>query len=123
DDIRKDGKIRMVQQKTGDPQISQLGVHALRSIVAIAEPRRDIILDWPFSKQTLHNDFRKLVNTAGLRGTPKWLRRSAATHVESVQPGMAQRLLGHRTAAMARKHYIDPCQLETVAVPQSIPTT
>lgn len=54
---------------------------------------------------------RKLLLLAGLDGSSKWLRRSAATHVESQRPGAAQHFLGHTTSRVAEAHYLDRSQL------------
>ena len=56
---------------------------------------------------------RKLLESAGLDGSAKYLRRSAATHVEMQMAGAGQRFLGHRSPGMAERHYLDRTQLES----------
>ena len=61
-----------------------------------ALPRRRAILLWAaFLKEHKY------------RGSSKWLRRSGATALESIKPGMATRWLDHSNPALARKHYLD----------------
>jgi integrase len=51
----------------------------------------------------------QLCRRAGVpHGGPQRLRRSAATELERVQPGAATAFLGHRSADLARRHYLDP---------------
>jgi integrase len=51
----------------------------------------------------------KLCRTAGVpHGGPQRIRRSAATELERVRPGAATAFLGHRSADLAMRHYLDP---------------
>lgn len=53
--------------------------------------------------------WRTLCQVAGVPdGGPQKLRRSAATELERTQPGTATSFLGHRSADLARRHYLDP---------------
>jgi hypothetical protein len=54
---------------------------------------------------------RKLIAGTLKDGSGKWLRRSAATHVEMQEPGKAQWFLAHRSPGMAVRHYLDQRQL------------
>lgn len=55
---------------------------------------------------------RRLLMQADLAGSGRWIRRSAATHVEQQQAGAARFFLGHRSLGMAEKHYLDRSQLD-----------
>lgn len=48
------------------------------------------------------------ISAAGDRiGTPRRLRRSAASYIERDDPGHGKRFLGHRTAGIAEAYYLD----------------
>ena len=80
--------------------IDQMGTAGRETVFGVACPR-------PISR-LLGEVFR----SAGVTdGSLKWLRRSAATHVEMTQPGAAWKFLGHTTPRMAEKSYIDPLQV------------
>lgn len=55
---------------------------------------------------------RCVLDQAGLEGSGKWLRRSAATHVEQQRPGAGSQFLGHKTPGLAARHYLDQSQLQ-----------
>lgn len=120
DMVNRDGCVKIVQEKTGLPHIVKLSTTCLDSIDAIRHPQRDIILDWPHTRRSFQYWFGKLIDEAGLKGSPKYLRRSAATHAEAMQEGLASKLLGHRTPGLAKKNYIDPAQMPVVTVPMPL---
>ncbi len=62
---------------------------------------------WAIAKKQLRAHFRALCKKAGVRGTPKWLRRSGATHCEIKNPGAAGQFLGHLSPGLAMKFYVD----------------
>lgn len=119
--IDRSGCVKIIQKKTGRPHIVRLSDTCLEAIQRIRNPRREIILAWPHRPKVLQYWFQKLCSEAGIKGSPKFLRRSAATHAEAANPGSASILLGHSTPGLAKKHYIDPAQLPVVSVPQTLP--
>lgn len=56
--------------------------------------------------------FKALARSVGLQGTPRWLRRTGATHCEIAQPGSATRFLGHLSPGLAYKFYVDRTLLD-----------
>jgi integrase len=74
------------------------------------------------SERWLRIRFQRLCRAAGLTGTPKWLRRSGATHCEIRQPGSAKKFLGHLSDGLAMKHYVDQTLLpDQCPAPPPIP--
>lgn len=69
------------------------------------------ILGWVASRRYSFRLMRALLDRAGGRGSGKWLRRSAATHIEMSDPGKAQWFLAHKTPGLASRHYLDQSQL------------
>lgn len=109
DDIDDDGVLVVRQQKTGQPIVCTLSPETLEAIAATFPPVRELVFPWAAEwRQKFHVRFRALVKAAGIRkGTTKYLRRSRATYAERDQPGLARRVLGHRSAE-TWKRYVDP---------------
>lgn len=98
-----------VHSKTGVGQLAVITHDTVAAIDAIANPKRDAILEWPFHEWTFRQDLGRLVDAAGLDGTSKFLRRSCASYgAREENEERAMKLLGHLTPGLARKHYIDP---------------
>ena len=100
--------IRWTQSKTGD------GIHKVLSkpcvaacMEMLAQSPDGRILGWACKKRQAMRLMRSHLDLCGLVGTSKFLRRSGATHIEIISPGMATRHLGHRTATLAAMAYID----------------
>lgn len=113
--IEPTGWLAMIQKKTGFPIRCYLPPEAIQAINAIALPKRLRVFGDLMSKKCLQENYAKLVTRAGLRGSIKTLRKTAATMAECAQPGSASWLLGHRDANIARRHYIDPTQVMQTA--------
>lgn len=103
--IGSNGTLIIVQKKTGAPIMTRLPEDCMAAIEATFPPERDRI--FPISNKVLFYWWKQLQSLSGIRGSPKWLRRSGATAVESEHPGSAMGFLGHRTPGLAWKHYID----------------
>jgi integrase len=117
-DIRPDGGVSLVQSKTGRPVVCQLSpstVEALRVSLELAP--RQLVTPWLSSHETFDDQFKRLVQKAGIRpGTWKWLRRASATDVELQRPGAASAHLGHVPGSrIAERSYIDPAQFSRTA--------
>lgn len=108
-DITSSGRLVCVVSKTGRLFDCQLPVDAVAAIEATWPERRALI--FPLSRKTCCRWWKEACRLAGCPGTPKWLRRSGATAVESQRPGSAKEFLGHATDGLAARHYIDPRQL------------
>lgn len=105
------GTLSLIQQKTGHSHRVKLRPKTLEAIDACmaCNPNRRLI--WPLwcQRNRWYGHFRRLRNAAGLsKGTSKWIRRSSASYVEKLQPGMGSRHLGHRSPELFQKHYKDP---------------
>jgi len=89
------------------------GLHprTIEAIREIWEPKRDLLLPFPYYIGTLHNRYKALLREAGLPCDRSrmfhCLRRSAASHLEAAGVS-ATALLDHSDRAITLKHYIDP---------------
>jgi integrase len=100
--------LRWTQSKTGDPisrTLSKACVSACRDMLAGSPDGR--IMGWVCCKRQGLARMRSFLDSCGLPGTSKFLRRSGATHIEITSPGKAQLHLGHRTPGLAASNYID----------------
>lgn len=70
------------------------------------------LFPWPYRKEAFWRRWKAILRLAGLPATrrdgPQKLRRTSATYLEALRPGTAQQHLGHATAGLASRHYIDP---------------
>jgi len=75
---------------------------------------------WPLwgRREAFYRALRELVARAGIRrGTFRWLRRSAATQLERVDPGRGTALLGHASRRTTEAFYVDQSQLGAPPLP------
>lgn len=108
--------ISWVQGKTGDPVVRVLTpacLAAVREMLAASPDGR--ILGWACGRRQAMRLMREHLDRCGIGGTSKWLRRSGATHIEIHEPGKARHHLGHRTAGLAERNYIDWSQVRANA--------
>ncbi len=96
--------IAVTQQKTGKTHVALLNDAALAAIASLPKKGRRVFGDLVSDVQIVRV-LRRLVKSAGLCGTGKYLRRSSATYAE-MQGFSASRQLGHRSKDMAR-FYVD----------------
>jgi integrase len=71
------------------------------------------VLGWACQKRWAMRLMKKLLAQCKLDGSSKWLRRSAATHVEQKRKGAARVFLGHKTDGLAERNYIDWGQIRS----------
>lgn len=114
-DSIRGSKLAIVMAKTGRPHVVMLDDAALQAIksLPIRGPRifGDLVGRCVFIRA-----FRRLVKRALLHGSSKFLRRSSATYAELA--GMsATGHLGHETAGLAQRHYVDPVLLAELKTP------
>lgn len=84
----------------------------------LADGSRELVWESWCGEETFYFHFRRLVSTAGIRpGTFRWLRRTAATQLERLEPGRATELLGHASRSTTEAWYIDRSQLNTPPLP------
>ncbi|HWA97240.1 MAG TPA: hypothetical protein VG713_02055, partial [Pirellulales bacterium] len=84
----------------------------------------EFILTWHASPELMRRQFDSLAMAAGLEGTIKKLRKSAATDVELRFPGCGAAFLGHaHEMGIAGRHYLDPRLLiQTRPMPRPLRT-
>lgn len=118
------GRLFVVPNKTGaaiPKRLTQRCVDSLTKLSVLGDGRT--LFAWSICKRRAREGFRKVLATAGLTGTPKFLRRTGATHCEIAQPGSATRFLGHLSPGLAYKCYVDRTLLnEQCPVPPPIPS-
>ena len=105
DHIRGD-RLAFVMQKTGRPHVVVLDANALHAIASlpVVGPK---IFGSHVSRWRMIPAMRETVQRAGLTGSGKFLRRSSATYAE-IAGISATGHLGHLTAGLAQRHYVDP---------------
>jgi integrase len=101
-----------VTSKTGVPCTRILSDKAISLVNEMLEASPNgTILGWVCCRRQSFRLMRRLIEGCVPGGSGRWLRRSAATHLEMNQPGKAQWFLAHRTAGLAARHYLDQSQL------------
>jgi integrase len=114
------GAAMITQHKVGRPvsiQLRQETLQVLAKHVGDSESNRVI---WPLwgRREAFYRELRQIVKQAGIRtGTFKWLRRTAATQLERVEPGRGTELLGHQARTTTEAWYIDKSQLAQPPLP------
>lgn len=108
DRIAPNGLVEITQHKTNQVVRVQLDATSLAGIAKMASAGDPRAMPWFGHIRTFSTHFRHLVKLAGIRpGSLKWLRRSAASYCERDHPGSARHLLGHRSAGLADRYYLD----------------
>jgi integrase len=105
-DAIRGNRLAFVMQKTGRPHVVILDPNALHAIASlpVVGPK---IFGSHVSRWRIIPAIRETVQRAGLCGSGKFLRRSSATYAE-IAGISATGHLGHLTAGLAQKHYVDP---------------
>lgn len=106
--------------KTGVAMTRRIGKTTQERVHEILEGRGPLILGGICHRRYSFRLFRQLLKEAGMSGSGRWLRRSAATHVEARKKGSATVLLGHKTPTLAYRSYVDMSQLEEDVMVPSI---
>jgi integrase len=102
------------QSKTGDPLTRTLTPACIEAVQAMLARSPDgTILGWACSRRQAIRRMRELLESCGLDGSSKWLRRSGATHCEMQRAGAGRLHLGHRSPALFESNYCDWSQLRT----------
>ena len=102
-----------VTSKTGVPCTRVVSQKTLELVGKMLQASPDgRVLGWVCCRRQSFKFMKLLLASCGMKdGSGRWLRRSAATHVEMTQPGKAQWFLGHKTPGLAARHYLDQSQL------------
>jgi integrase len=121
----REGRLYVVPNKTGAQVPKRLTASCVESLTKLSVlGDGETFFRWAICKRRAREHFKKLCRTAGLKGTPRWLRRTGATHCEIKQPGSATRFLGHLSPGLAYKYYVDRTLLDDQCPsPPPIPVT
>ncbi len=109
--ILSQGRFVFRQSKTREPIPIEFSATTIAAIAATFPEQREML--FPLKPKQVWRWTRRLCKRAGLRGSPKWVRRFGATRCEQQQPGSAMAYLGHRTPGLAYKNYVDLRQVAT----------
>ena len=108
----RDDRLFIVQNKTGNPIGKRLSPGCVELLQQLAYHSPDgTLFSWAINRRNSYTRWAKILKIAGLKGSPKYLRRSGATYCEATNPGSATAFLGHASPEMAEAHYIDPTLL------------
>jgi integrase len=109
--ITDDGILAVVQRKTQTGHVCRIRPATVEAVRATYPPNREFVFAWAYRRETFWNWWRELLIRAGLptgrRNGPQKIRRSSATYLERVSPGMAGIHLGHLTPGLALRHYVN----------------
>jgi integrase len=94
--------------KTGKSTVRRLSPYTLASVQRLlAESPDGSLFQWCITRKRALTKWREFLKEQNMRGSSRWLRRSAATFVELEGPGSASVFLSHSNPALARLHYLD----------------
>ncbi len=106
--------LEWMQSKTGDPLTRVLTPACIDACHAmLADSPNGRIVGWACGTREAMRVMRKLLDSQGIGGSSKWLRRSGATHCEMETPGAGRLHLGHRSTGLFEQAYADWSQLRT----------
>jgi integrase len=107
------GGIAVIASKTNQPVVRRVSARTSELLEKLASMSPDgTVFSWAVSRRWAFANIRRYFKMAGLdAGRSQWLRRSAATHAEMLEPGAGAKVLGHKTAGLAEKFYLDQSQL------------
>jgi len=97
--------------KNGKAIVCRLHPQACEAIDRIYDPTASRLFFFPYRREWLFDNFRRIVKAAGLSpagGLFHRLRRTCLTYCWLVDPAIAQRQADHSNAEVTRRHYIDP---------------
>lgn len=104
-DAVRGNRLTLVIGKTRTPHVCVIDHQAVESMMLL--PRySQLVFGGIVSKDQIKKVFRRLVDSCGLVGSGKYLRRSSATYAE-LNGLSATYQLGHQTPGMAHRHYVD----------------
>jgi integrase len=114
------GCVVCTAQKTGKFTVRAISPVGLQYAMWLVEKSPDgTLFKWALPRRRALQKWREFLQEQQVVGSSRWLRRSGATYVEIAHKGEAQRFLGHSSAVLANRHYLD--QTLTLDVPQSPP--
>jgi len=110
--------VTVMQHKTQRPVVIVLRPATI-AMIDQAVTDHGHALCWPLwaSRDAFYRYMQRVIASAGLSGSFKWLRRSAITAAERVTPGAGTRLAGHAARATTEQWYLDVSQLSPPVPP------
>jgi len=105
--------LRAEHQKQSADQYLHLPDQVVAAVAVIYSDRRQLVWPWPYHDRTLFKRFARILRRAGVRygqgrgGLFQKMRRTHASYV-AANGGDATFSLGHSSALVTRKHYLDP---------------
>lgn len=112
----RNGSVGWVTSKTGVVCVRALSDRAQGLVEKMLEQSPDgRVVGWVCCRRQSFKFLRRLISSSVGAGSGRWLRRSAATHVEMSNPGKAQWFLAHKTPGLAVRHYLDQSQLASTS--------
>lgn len=118
--VRRD-TLFVVESKTGKTATFALSESALGAVSDLDNlSPDDTLFLWALTRRRAFLLWRKFLDAHGFEGTPRWLRRSAATYIERENAGEATRFLRHSAPHLARIHYVDPSLLAPPTAPPAL---
>lgn len=114
--IRRDGRLDVIQSKTGTRQLVRMWPETTAALLATIsdDPERDRV--FPMVRRTYQQIVGQLARAAGRPGSIKQIRRGVATAAE-ISGGYGSRMLGH-VDGRALRYYLDRSALEPVVAPR-----
>lgn len=107
--------------KTGEHVDRRLSDPCQQAVRTLAEQSPDgSLFAWACSYRWQKRHMSRVIRSAGLSGSIKWLRRSGATACERTSPGSSMRYCAHRTPGLAMRHYVDWSQVRSQPTPPPI---
>lgn len=98
------------RMKSRRPMVVHLNAAALEALRSI-HGDRELVFPWFPSRRCFHQRFHEIQNAAGIPREQHFglhmIRKTLATTLWETNPGAAQFALGHATADVTQKHYVD----------------
>jgi integrase len=116
----RNGCVTVRAHKTGKVAVRRLTLRCRAMLETLLSRSPDgTVFRWTIPRRRAIKTWRAFLDRHNIPGSSKWLRRSAATQLESVEPGAAAKFLDHSNPAVARRHYIDQTLLGSAPAPRT----
>ena len=115
------GCVSVNAAKTGKVTVRGLSPYSQAAVAELLRHSPDgSVFRWCVTRRRMLLKWKSFLAENKFTGSSRWLRRSAATYVESERPGSASHFLSHSNPALARLHYVDPTMLAVPSGPRPI---
>lgn len=120
-DELRNGCVSLVARKTGKPLARRLEKQALVMVDwLIKEGDGKTVFKWALTRRRAFVTWRSFLDDHGIKGSSKYLRRSAATYLEKNKAGSASEYLQHSDPRLVKKHYLDSTLFGTPEAPPNL---